>query len=122
VPGAGERLEKTGCQPGRVAALVIHGVDDPHVPFGLGEEARDYYAAQNGCSSETLPSMSSMHDMVRTARDGGSETFGCVDYQGCDEGLPVRWCEHSEGGYDGSTHGWPAVGGTLTWEFVNTLF
>lgn len=121
VPGAGERLEKEGCQPGRVAALVLHGVDDVIVPFAAGEEARDFYAAQNGCSASTEPTIESMHAEVRAAREAGESAHGCVDYVGCDEGLPVRWCEHSVGGYDGSTHGWPVQGGQLTWDFVSEL-
>jgi hypothetical protein len=31
------------------------------------------------------------------------------------------WCEHSEGGYDGSTHGWPLFGGQQIWDFVSAL-
>lgn len=120
IPGAGERLEKTGCV-GRVAALVIHGVDDSHVPFTAGEEARDYYAQQNGCTTETVPALSTVHTDVRAARDAAMSTHGCVDYQGCRDGLPVRWCEHSEPGYDNTTHGWPGFGGQETWDFVNAL-
>jgi hypothetical protein len=48
------------------------------------------------------------------------EDVGCVDYQGC-SAAPVRWCEHSYGGYDNSTHGWPPVGGELFWEFAQGL-
>jgi hypothetical protein len=46
------------------------------------------------------------------------ESHECADYQGC-SGPPVRWCEHSEGGYDGSTHGWPTFGGQEIWDFVS---
>lgn len=121
VPGAGERLEKEDCV-GRVAALVLHGVADMvSVPFAKGEEARDEYAQQNECSTETVPALGTMHDMVSAARAANMATYGCVDYQGCREGLPVRWCEHSEPGYDGTTHGFPVVGGTLAWDFVRDL-
>ncbi len=121
VPGAGERLEKDNCK-GRVAALVIHGVADmASVPFAKGEEARDDYARLNGCTSETLPLLSTMHETVTGARALGMSTNGCVDYQGCREGLPVRWCEHSEPGYDGTTHGWPVAGGELAWDFLRDL-
>jgi poly(3-hydroxybutyrate) depolymerase len=119
-PAAGERLEKTGCK-GRVAALVMHGVDDSHVPFSVGEEARDYYASANGCSTDTVPTLADMHAEVRAARDAGMGIFRCVDYQGCDDNLPVRWCEHSEGGYDGTTHGFPVEGGPTAWDFVSPL-
>lgn len=129
-PAAGERLEKTGCK-GAFAALVIHGIDDmAGVPFRLGEEARDYYAMTNGCSSETVPPLAEMHAEVRALRDAalaktqGRDTSGifrCVDYQGCREGLPVRWCEHGEDGYDMSTHSYPVEGGPTTWDFVSKL-
>jgi poly(3-hydroxybutyrate) depolymerase len=121
-PGAGERLETTGCR-GEVAALVIHGVDDTSVRFPLGEAARDYYAMANGCSSETVPPLAEVHAEVRAARDAGTNPgiFRCADYQGCREGLAVRWCEHSEGGYDNSTHGWPRVGGQLVYDFTQAL-
>jgi len=33
----------------------------------------------------------------------------------------VVWCEHSEGGYDGTTHGWPLFGGDQIWAFVSGL-
>jgi hypothetical protein len=44
-----------------------------------------------------------------------------VQYPGCDARKSVVWCEHSEGGYDGSTHGWPLFGGQQIWEFVQAL-
>jgi poly(3-hydroxybutyrate) depolymerase len=124
-PGDGERLEKTGCK-GEFAALVIHGIDDTSVPFALGEEARNYYAMANGCSNETVPPLAEMHAQVRALRDAGvaatprntAGIFRCVDYQGCREGLPVRWCED---GFDNSTHGYPLEGGATTWDFVSKL-
>jgi polyhydroxybutyrate depolymerase len=128
-PAAGERLEKTGCR-GEFAALVIHGIDDMNsVPFRLGEEARDFYAQANGCSTETVPPLAEMHAEVRALRDAAiaatprntAGIFRCVDYQGCREGLPVRWCEHGEDGYDNSTHGYPLEGGPTTWDFVSQL-
>jgi polyhydroxybutyrate depolymerase len=119
-PGAGERLEKSGCV-GRVAALVLHGVADTSVPLPLGAEARDHYAQVNGCTTDTVPVLSTMHAEVSAAREADRSTYGCVDYEGCREGLPVRWCEHSEPGYDGTTHGFPRAGGSLAWEFFSAL-
>jgi poly(3-hydroxybutyrate) depolymerase len=133
-PGAGERLEKSNCK-GKFAALVIHGIDDDNmgVPFPLGEEARDFYAQANGCSNETLPPLAEIHADVRARRDAAiaaaatsgirdtAGIFRCADYQGCDEGLPVRWCEHGEDGYNMRTHGYPLEGGPTTWEFVSQL-
>lgn len=134
-PGAGERLETTGCESSRFAALVIHGIDDgtvagKGVPFAKGEEARDFYAQQNHCSTETVPPIAQIHAEVRMLRDAainatprGSTAgiFRCADYQGCDQGLPVRWCEHGEDGFDGTTHGYPLEGGPTTWDFVSAL-
>jgi len=113
-PVAGGLPERDGCV-GRVAALVIHGVDDHHVGFDLGEQARDWYVDRNGCGADPEPPLAGLHDRVVETR----ESHECADYPSCDDGLPVRWCEHSEGGYDGSTHGWPAFGGDAIWEFVS---
>lgn len=113
-PVAGGMPERSGCV-GQVAALVVHGVDDYHVEFTSGEEARDFYISQNGCTNESVPELSGLHDRVVMNR----ESHECADYQGCDDGVPVRWCEHSEGGYDGSTHGWPDFGGQEIWDFVS---
>jgi len=115
-PVAGYLPQTEGCVD-HVAALVIHGVFDSHVAFSSGEEARDFWASQNGCSGETVPSIAEVHDDVVTT----PESHGCAVYQGCDAGLPVTWCEHSEGGYDGSTHGWPLFGGQQIWDFVSAL-
>jgi poly(3-hydroxybutyrate) depolymerase len=115
-PVAGYLPETEGCVD-RVAALVVHGVDDYHVPFENGETARDFWADRNGCSDRTVPPIAEVHaDVTATA-----ESHGCAVYQGCDPGLPVVWCEHSEGGYDGSTHGWPLFGGQQIWDFVSGL-
>jgi hypothetical protein len=114
--------ERDDCR-GRPAALVVHGIDDPHVTFASGENARDFYLQRNGCSSNTTPDLAGMHAQIRAARDAEptQETSACVDYQGCDAGSPVRWCEHSYGGYDGSTHGWPPNGGQLIRDFLEDL-
>ena len=36
----------------------------------------------------------------------------CSDADGCAKDYPVRWCEHSDPGYDNSTHGWPGGAGS----------
>lgn len=116
IPVAGGLPSRNGCV-GRPAALVIHGVDDPHVLFEYGEDARDAYRTANGCSDQTDPAIADLHGRVVLNR----ESHECADYRGCDPGLPVRWCEHSEGGYDDSTHGWPLFGGAEIWNFVSAL-
>jgi polyhydroxybutyrate depolymerase len=113
-PVAGYLPQDEGCVD-HVAALVIHGYADPSFPSGA--VARDFWAAQNGCSGETIPTIASVHDSVLAT----DESHACAEYQGCDSGLPVTWCEHSEGGYDGSTHGWPLFGGQQIWNFVSAL-
>ena len=113
-PVAGYLPQDDGCV-GDVAALVIHGYADPSFPSG--EVARDFWREKNGCSADTIPTIAEVHASV-VATD---ESNACAVYQGCNPGLPVTWCEHSEGGYDGSTHGWPLVGGQLIWDFVSAL-
>src|SRR5690606_14454258 len=112
-PVAGGLPERDNCV-GTPAALVVHGVDDYHVPFTSGEEARDFYLSRNGCSMTATPVVSELHERVVANR----ESYECADYAGCASGQLVRWCEHSEGGYDGSTHGWPTFGGDEIWRFV----
>ncbi|MGE0786527.1 MAG: PHB depolymerase family esterase [Sandaracinaceae bacterium] len=115
-PVAGSMPETTGCT-GPIAALVIHGVDDYHVPFVDGEAARDFYLDMNGCTHMPSVPIAELHDRVVMTR----ESHECADYMGCPAGASVRWCEHSEGGYDGSTHGWPSFGGDEIWSFVSGL-
>ncbi|MCY1067461.1 hypothetical protein OV090_22125 [Nannocystis sp. RBIL2] len=115
-PVAGYLPEKDDCVD-RVAALVIHGIADVHVPFDNGEEARDFWRERNGCDAATAPPIAEVHAAV----EAEPESHACAAYQGCDAGLPVVWCEHSEGGYDGTTHGWPLFGGQQIWEFVQGL-
>jgi poly(3-hydroxybutyrate) depolymerase len=115
-PVAGYLPEKENCVD-RVAALVIHGIADIHVPFANGEEARDFWRERNGCGEQTAPPIAEVHAAV----EAEPESHACAAYQGCDAGLPVVWCEHSEGGYDDSTHGWPLFGGQQIWEFVQAL-
>lgn len=116
IPVAGGVPRREGCL-GTPAALVIHGVDDPHVLFSYGEEARDAYRMHNGCSADVTTPIADLHARVVADR----ESHECTDYVGCPAASPVRWCEHSEGGYDGSTHGWPLFGGTEIWAFVSAL-
>ncbi|TPV94553.1 MAG: hypothetical protein B7733_14610 [Myxococcales bacterium FL481] len=113
-PVAGYLPETENCV-GRVAALVIHGIRDPHVEFAAGERARDFWQARNGCDSAAVPAVTDVHAEVQAT----DEHHACATYPGCADGATVTWCEHSEGGYDGSTHGWPAFGGSRIWSFVS---
>jgi polyhydroxybutyrate depolymerase len=95
------------CVPSSAAWLLVHGIDDTHVPIAEGETTRDWVAGRNGCQQRTEPSLTSLREEIRAARTQGRDTLDCVDYVGCGQRLPVSWCEHGQGGYDGSTHGWP---------------
>jgi poly(3-hydroxybutyrate) depolymerase len=75
-----------------VAAIIIHGATDNQVPNTSGRAARDFYVNRNGCTMTTAP----------------GSVSPCVAYQGCDAGLPVEWCEHTEPTYDNTNHGWPS--------------
>ncbi|MBC8073489.1 MAG: hypothetical protein IAG13_34530 [Deltaproteobacteria bacterium] len=107
-------LPETECV-GNTAALVIHGVHDSS--FDAGVTARDFWRERSGCSADTVPTIEAVHASVTATM----ESHDCAEYQGCDDGVPVVWCEHSEGGYDGSTHGWPLFGGQAIWDFVQSL-
>jgi hypothetical protein len=91
------------------------------VTFDKGEATRDFYRTRNDCSDQTRPALADVRTAVRIERDAHRETYRCADYAGCREGAPVRWCVHGEGGYDGSTHGWPTFGGKLLREFLESL-
>jgi polyhydroxybutyrate depolymerase len=121
-PVSGSLKEPPACQ-GAPAALVIHGIDDSHITIDRGEAARENYRLRSGCATTTTPPLADMHAQVRSARDQkpSVETLGCVDYDGCRSGAPLRWCEHSYGGWDNSTHGWPPVAGQVIWDFVKSL-
>lgn len=121
-PVSGALKDPPPCR-GAPAALVIHGIDDSHITIDRGEQARENYRLRSGCAATTTPPLADMHAQVRSARDQrpSVETLACVSYDGCAAGSPLRWCEHSYGGWDNSTHGWPPVGGQLIWDFVKAL-
>ncbi len=60
-----------------VAYWASHGTNDPTIMIATGRTARDEFVDRNGCEMTTMP---------------GDRT-GCVNYQGCDAGFPVTWCE-----------------------------
>lgn len=90
---------------GRVAAMVVHGVRDAVVSFAGGQQSRDIYRTTNGCSAESTP----------------FSVAPCIEYQGCDEGLPVAWCEHSEPTYQDTNHGWPSFASRALGQFLFAL-
>jgi polyhydroxybutyrate depolymerase len=77
---------------GKVAALVIHGENDPTVDYARGGEGgRDFWIAQNGCSSTDAVAIT---------------PAACLEYQSCQPDLPVVFCTHTEG------HDWPTANGS----------
>jgi poly(3-hydroxybutyrate) depolymerase len=109
---------------GSVATLMVHGYKDPHIPYADARLTRDAWAVKNGCANTTMPPLDTVHTMISATVN----KITCADAQTCAGDYPVRWCEHSEGGYDGSTHGWPsnAIGisggaGKYIWDFWNSL-
>jgi poly(3-hydroxybutyrate) depolymerase len=82
---------------GQVASVVIHGKNDNVVGPENGPKTRDFYVALNHCGTTTMPVA------------GYSDTLSnCVEYQGCDAGYPVIWCQHTDPNYSNTNHGWPA--------------
>jgi len=66
---------------GNVAALLIHDLNDSTVNISTSIGARDNHAMRNGCD-------------VMAARTPTMDP-PCEAYTGCDEGLPVVWCQTS---------------------------
>ncbi len=78
-----------------IAFFGAHGASDTFVSTQSGRDARDVFVARNHCQDQTKP----------------IEPSYCVEYQGCDEGYPVFWCE-----WDGAHAPWPDAAGPL-WGF-----
>jgi polyhydroxybutyrate depolymerase len=108
-PGTGARTTCTG----KVAALIAHGENDPLIPLSRGEANRDFWIAQNGCTSRTA---------------AWAPEPACLEYQGCQSDLPVVWCVHDGG------HAWPSLsygcdtdggtcidGGAAIWSFFSSF-
>jgi polyhydroxybutyrate depolymerase len=108
--------DNVGCK-GNPAAIVIHGISDG---VARGENARNLYAQRNGCTMTTVPPLAEVRTKISAARAARRGEIACASYQGCMK-APVRWCEHSFGGYDNSTHGWPPPGAQLIWDLMNEL-
>jgi polyhydroxybutyrate depolymerase len=88
-----------GAKPcvGQVAVWMSHGNQDTTVPFEAGVASRDHWVAANHCTGQTSPV--------------GPGT--CVEYQGCDPGYPVDWCE-----FDGG-HVIPSFAAQGIWQFLS---
>jgi polyhydroxybutyrate depolymerase len=84
---------------GQVAVWITHGNKDNNVPFNYGQMSRDYWRGVNNCGTENKPTMSG----------------DCVEYQGCDQGFPVQFCE-----FDGG-HMVPSFAAEAVWKFFEQL-
>jgi hypothetical protein len=125
---------------GNVAVIMVHGFEDPHIPWADARVTHDKgWMPKNGCQAMNMPDL----DMIHTTITAGTVIVPppamwnipkvpfkimCGDAVGCAKDYPVRWCEHSDPGYDNSTHGWPADvtykptgAGHYIWEFWKTL-
>jgi len=91
---------------GEVTAIVIHGKNDNVVGPENGPKTRDFYVKLNHCDA------SAMTQPVMNYTDAKSN---CVQYQGCDDGFPVYWCQHTDPEYSNTNHGWPHFAADMTW-------
>lgn len=94
---------------GQVTAVVIHGKMDTVVGPENGPLTRDFYVDLNNCDSSSQP--------VQGYTDSMSN---CIEYQGCDEGFPVFWCQHTDPEYNNTNHGWPRFAAKFIWETFST--
>lgn len=99
---------------GQVSAVVIHGKNDNVVGPENGPRMRDFYSQLNNCTSMSMP--------VEGFTDNLSN---CIEYQGCDEGYPVIWCQHEDPEYYqngvGTNHGWPKFAARMLWEHFQSF-
>jgi poly(3-hydroxybutyrate) depolymerase len=125
---------------GNVAVIMVHGFEDPHIPWADARITHDMgWMPKNGCGTTNTPDLATVHTTITAgtvivAPPGMWNTpkvpykIECGDADGCATDYPVRWCEHSDPGYDNSTHGWPAGmtggadgAGANIWSFWNGL-
>lgn len=88
-----------GACKGEVAAIVMHGIDDPVVPTAQGEGSRDHWRSANGCGERTV----------------AFDPDPCVMHQGCNEGYDVVWCLYDDSDPGLGTHTWPGFAGSTIW-------
>lgn len=98
VSGGGP-LAPTCARP--LPAVVVHGSGDPVVGIEYGEQTRDHWRDQNGCTRALEP----------TSPDP------CEAFQGCDE--PVLWCEHDDPVQ--IAHGWPKWTDAAVWSVFGAI-
>jgi poly(3-hydroxybutyrate) depolymerase len=80
-----------------IAMWGAHGTNDEVVPLNDGRNSLQKVLQQNHCGTETTP----------------VDPSPCVQYQGCDPGYDVTWCEWN------GPHGIPDFGSDAIAEFFN---
>lgn len=102
---AGAQL--SGCEGGKdpIAYIGFHSISDPRCGIAGGRALRDRFVQNNGCTPQNPPQPVGLTHVI-------------TEFQGCDEGYPVVWCEFDGGGHtpapmDGSTN--DSGGGDRTW-------
>jgi len=106
-------LQGATCVAG-TAALLLHHPDDPLVPLGAGERARDAFRAANGVAD--APATPAAHPALVALR--------CVRYGADDAAHPVVWCAHDDATSPGGRHdphAWPAATAAAVAAFFRDL-
>ncbi|HEY5934994.1 MAG TPA: hypothetical protein VIU61_10175 [Kofleriaceae bacterium] len=85
------------CAGGPISAVVMHGIEDMIVPYAQGEGSRDAWRTKAGCEETSQP----------------IDPAPCVAYDGCDNGLAVRFCAHTD--TTNSGHGWQSFAAPAAW-------
>jgi polyhydroxybutyrate depolymerase len=80
-----------------IGYLGSHGTNDTTITIANGRMVRDAFRTRNHCTTTTV----------------ADTQAGCVNYQGCDAGKPVSWCE-----FDG-VHQPPPFSGDMLWRFFS---
>jgi poly(3-hydroxybutyrate) depolymerase len=95
---------------GQVTSVVIHGKNDNVVGPANGPKTRDFYVALNHCMTANPQPVAGYTDTLSN----------CVQYQGCDPGYPVYWCNHTDPEYSGTNHGWPKFAAGFLWSLFSS--
>ena len=103
---------------GTPPALIIHGVTDQAGNYAQG--VAEMFAKRNGCSASVPAGLAKAKTDMQTAFEAKQAEHVCLDWDACTKN-PVRFCISSQITYDGLTHGWPQVGGTLISDFQGTI-
>ena len=93
--GSLQSISCTGTTP--IAYFGTHGTSDPTISIDQGRMVRDNFRNRNHCTTTTV----------------ADTQAGCVNYQGCDAGKPVGWCE-----FEG-VHQPPPFSGDVLWRFFS---